>query len=281
MKKRIALLLTSAMLMAGLITGCGGKQENVKDTSSQESQTQGESQKEPTPAERAGLTDGTYSAKFLTDSSMFHVNEANHDQGELTVKDGYMTLHVSLAGKGFTKLYLGKAEDFEDFEEDKIMNYTEDTVKFDDGTEDTVYGFDIPVAELDKEFDLACYGPKKDKWYDHVVSVSLVKEDALVDGEYEVNLTMEGGSGKSSIISPVKVTVVDGKATAVLVWSSKNYDYMIVNEEKYMNEATEGESSTFTVPIPSLTCDLNVIGDTVAMSTPHEIEYVLHFEMDK
>lgn len=101
----------------------------------------------------------------------------------------------------------------------------------------------------------------------------------LEDGEYKANLTMEGGTGKASIASPVKITVKDGKYTATLVWSSTHYDYMIVGEEKYLNEAESGQNSTFTIPIEGLPCDMTVIADTTAMSVPHEIEYTLHFEL--
>ncbi len=93
---------------------------------------------------------------------------------------------------------------------------------------------------------------------------------------YDVDITMEGGSGKAYIISPVTITESDGTITAKLVWSSPNYDYMIVDGVKYDNE-TPGESSTFTVPVKRLDEPLTVIGDTVAMSTPHEIEYVIYW----
>ncbi len=101
----------------------------------------------------------------------------------------------------------------------------------------------------------------------------------LEDGSYSVKLSMEGGTGKAYIESPVTVTVKDGAAYAKLVWSSKNYDYMLVNGDKYLNES-EGGNSTFTVPIDGIPSDMQVIGDTTAMSVPHEIEYTLHFEMD-
>lgn len=93
---------------------------------------------------------------------------------------------------------------------------------------------------------------------------------------YDVDITMEGGSGKAYIESPVTVTESDGELTARLVWSSPNYDYMIVDGVKYDNE-TPGEASSFTVPVATLEEPLTVIGDTVAMSTPHEIEYVIYW----
>ena len=57
------------------------------------------------------LADGTYTAKFNTDSSMFHVNEAKDGCGELTVKDGKMTMHISLVSKKIVNLFVGTAED--------------------------------------------------------------------------------------------------------------------------------------------------------------------------
>lgn len=97
------------------------------------------------------------------------------------------------------------------------------------------------------------------------------------DGEYLLEVTLEGGSGKAHVESPVKAVVTDGIPSVTIVWSSSNYDYMIVNDVKYMNESEADKPSSFTFPIVDLNCDMNVIGDTTAMSTPHEIEYVLHF----
>lgn len=100
------------------------------------------------------------------------------------------------------------------------------------------------------------------------------------DGNYSVNITMEGGTGKAYIQSPVDIVVSDGQMDAIFIWSSKNYDYMIVDNVKYLNENNGGES-TFTVPIKNISEPLNVIGDTVAMSTPHEIEYTIYFEVEE
>ena len=97
------------------------------------------------------------------------------------------------------------------------------------------------------------------------------------DGEYTVDVTLEGGSGKATVDSLAKVTVKDGVAYATITWSSTHYDYMIVNGEKYLNE-NEGGNSTFTFPIDGIPCEMDVIGDTTAMSTPHEIDYTLTFK---
>ena len=116
------------------------------------------------------LEDGTYAADFTTDSSMFHVNEAEDGKGVLTVKDGVMTIHVSLASENILNLFPGSAEDAKK-DGAVLLQPTKDTVKYSDGTEEVVNGFDIPVPALDEEFPLALVG-KKGKWYDHMVKVS-------------------------------------------------------------------------------------------------------------
>ena len=115
------------------------------------------------------LPDGTYEAVFKTDNSMFHVNEACDDKGTLTVKDGKMTIHVSLASKNIVELFPGTADKAEAGAE--TLKPTTDTVEYPDGSTEEVYGFDVPVPALDQDFDLALLG-KKGKWYDHKVSVS-------------------------------------------------------------------------------------------------------------
>ena len=116
------------------------------------------------------LEDGTYTAKFDTDSSMFHVNEADEGRGILTVQDGKMTIHISLVSKKIVNLFVGTADDAKK-DGAAILEPTTDTVKYSDGTTDEVYGFDVPVEALDEEFDLAILGTKGE-WYDHKVSVS-------------------------------------------------------------------------------------------------------------
>ena len=100
---------------------------------------------------------------------------------------------------------------------------------------------------------------------------------SLEDGEYAIEVTMTGGSGKASIQSPALLTVTDGTAYISITWSSSNYDYMIVDGEKYLPTNTEG-NSTFEIPVAALDTALDVTADTVAMSTPHEIEYTLTFD---
>ena len=236
--------------------------------------------------DKAQLPDGVYTAEFSTDSSMFHVSEACEGKGTLTVKDGVMTIHISLGSKKILNLYPGLAEDAAK-DGAVLLEPTTDTVTYSDGMTEEVYGFDVPVPVIGEEFDLALIGTKG-KWYDHKVKVSdPVAEgaadtfdlSAVEDGSYTIELTMEGGSGRASIQSPAQLAIADGAATAILEWSSPNYDYMLVNGEKYLPVNTEG-NSVFEVPVEALDAPLTMIGDTVAMSTPHEVEYTVTFHSD-
>ena len=243
-----------------------------------------------TTQNEAQLPDGVYTAEFSTDSSMFHVSEACDGKGTLTVKDGVMTIHISLGSKKILNLYPGLAEDAAK-DGAVLLEPTTDTVTYSDGMTEEVYGFDVPVPAIGEEFDLALIGTKG-KWYDHKVKVSdPVAEDSreaangsfamstLADGTYTIELTTEGGSGRASIQSPAQLAIADGAATATLEWSSPNYDYMLVNGEKYLPVNTEG-NSVFEVPVEALDAPLTMIGDTVAMSTPHEVEYTVTFHSE-
>ena len=247
--------------------------------------TEEETPAEPEQPAEPALPDGVYTADFNTDSSMFHANEACDGKGTLVVQDGAMTIHVSLASTSILNLFPGTAEDAQK-EGAELLQPTTDTVTYSDGLSEEVYGFDIPVPALDEEFDLALIG-KKGTWYDHKVSVSnpvpveesgkTVDDLALADGTYTAELTFAGGSGKAYIQSPCTLTVADGKAVATVVWSSSKYDYMLVDGERYDVLTTE-PGSTFEIPVAAFDTELTVIGDTTAMSTPHEIEYTLNFD---
>lgn len=143
MKKKVIVLLWAVILCCTLAAGCGKKNT---------------------------LADGTYTADFNTDSSMFHVNEAYDGKGILTVENGQMTIHVSMPSKNIVNLYLGSAEDAQKDGAELIQPVT-DTVTYSDGSTEDVNGFDVPVPVIDEEFDLALIG-KKGVWYDHKVSVS-------------------------------------------------------------------------------------------------------------
>ena len=276
--KRVFSCVVAASLALSLLAGCGAS-STASSAASSAASSEAASSVASSAAETAALPDGVYTAEFDTDSSMFHANEACDGKGTLTVENGQMTFHVSLASTHIVNLYLGKASDAADHEADWLQPTT-DTVTYSDGTSEEVYGFDIPVSAVDADFDLAILGTKG-KWYDHVVSVRNAVQQAgtaaPADGTYTCDVTLEGGSGRATVESPAALTVADGKMTATIVWSSPNYDYMIVDGEKYLPTNTDG-NSTFEIPVAALDTALDVTADTVAMSTPHEIEYTLTFD---
>ena len=274
----LSLSVVSALLLTCL-SGCAGSSSTTSGSEAASSAAVSSA----AASEIAALPDGVYSADFVTDSGMFHANEACDGKGTLTVENGKMTFHVSLVSKKVVNLYPGAAADAEDHKTDWLIP-TLDTVTYSDGTSEEVYGFDIPVTALDEDFALALLG-SKGKWYDHTVSVCnalpKTQETAPVpaDGEYSANVVLEGGSGRATVESPAALTVAEGKMTATIVWSSPNYDYMVVEGEKYLPTNTEG-NSTFEIPVAALGTALAVTADTVAMSTPHEIQYTLTFTLD-
>lgn len=295
-KQKIMLGVLCACLLLG---GCAGQnaEKNMENTSSSEAtsdigndaKTEANGADDGAEAKADQLQDGTYTAKFDTDSSMFRVNEACDGKGKLVVKNGEMTIHISLVSKKILNLYRGLAKDAEK-DGAELLQPTEDVVTYSDGTTEEVYGFDVPVPVLNEEFDLALVGTKG-KWYDHKVSVSdpqpmedsktneTSKTSSLEDGTYTMDMSFEGGSGRASIASPVTITVAGGNVTATLQWSSPNYDYMLVDGQKYLPINQEGDS-VFEIPVSVFDEPIKVIGDTVAMSKPHEIEYTLTFHSD-
>lgn len=283
MKKITAFLLAALLLMA--LAACGQTAPAETTAAPETTETVAETEAETT--EKAAdpettdavcpLEDGVYTAEFNTDSSMFHANETCDGKGTLTVQDGKMTIHVSLASRSIVNLFPGIAEDAKK-EGAELLQPTEDEVTYSDGLTETVYGFDIPVPYLDQEFDLALIG-KKGVWYDHKVSVSnpepkVTPVSDLADGSYAVCGTLEGGTGKTTLVNPTQLTVTNGQGVATVVLSSSKYDYMIVDGVKYEPVTTEG-GSTFEIPVTCLDVKIPVVADTVAMSEPHEIEYTI------
>lgn len=266
---KILLVLLTAMAVAMLaLTGCGKSSKQAE--------------KEPE------LEDGTYVATFKSGHPMFHVNDANNDKGILTVKDGKMTIHVSLQSKKIVNLFYGTKEEAQKKGAD-IIEPTKDKIVYDDGYEDEVYGFDIPVPYLDKEFDVSLVGTHEN-WYTHHVVVSnpvpgddvhAGEELDLEDGEHQVSLKLEGGTGKASVTSPARLVMEDGEATLSLEWSSPYYDYMIVNGRKFKPVSEEGENSVFEIPVNKLNAPIKVTADTTAMSEPHEIDYKITVTLDE
>lgn len=333
MKKRIITLAGLMALSCALAVGCGNSTSQTETQSAAQTEAASETQvqtEETQEAESAAettadteateaaatLEDGTYTADFNTDSSMFQVNEMYDGKGTLTVKDGKMTIHITLRSTNIVNLYPGLAEDAQK-DGAELLQPVVETVDYNDGEPaEEVNAFDVPVPAIDEEFDLALIGTKG-KWYDHKVSVkNPVKSDDrdakkddkenkdadskaddtdkdakdsktsegktladlnLEDGDYTMDVTLTGGSGRATIDSPAAINVEGDKATATIVWSSPNYDYMLVDGEKYEPVNKDG-NSTFEIPVSVFDAEMEVTADTVAMSEPHEIDYTLNFD---
>ena len=106
-----------------------------------------------------------------------------------------------------------------------------------------------------------------------------MKETEWAQGEYMIDVTLLGGTGRADITSPAEIRITQEGVTALIEWSSPSYDYMIVDDIKYMPVNTEG-NSVFEIPVTAFDEAIPVTADTVAMSVPHEIAYTLNFHSE-
>lgn len=231
------------------------------------------------PMGTESLKEGTYPITVASSSSMFKIEKA-----ELTVAHGEMSCVMTMGGKGYRYIFMGTGEEAVDSKEDTYIGYEEDG--------DGAHTFTVPVEALDKGIACSAFSNKKEKWYDRILvfrsdSLPLEAFDeslivtpqslGLADGEYSIDVTLGGGTGRSTVESPAQIKIAEGQCTATIVWSSPHYDYMIVDGEKYLPVNQDG-NSTFEIPVKAFDRPLPVIGDTVAMNEPHEIDYVLSFD---
>ncbi len=225
------------------------------------------------------LQDGTYEIAVDSSSSMFNITAC-----QLTVAEGKMTAVMHMGGKGYLYVFPGAGAEAAQAEESALIPFAEDS--------GGAHTFTVPVEALDMGIDCAAYSKKKEMWYDRTLvfradslpagafregAFATVETLGLADGRYTVSVALEGGSGKAKVESPAALRVEDGAAYATVVWGSSSYDYMRIEEEKFLPLNTEG-SSTFEIPVASFDRKLVVYADTTAMSTPHEIEYTLCFD---
>ena len=219
------------------------------------------------PVTAADLEDGTYKIEVESSSSMFRITDAT-----LSVADGKMTCELVMSGKGYGKLFMGTGEEASKASNEDCIDYVENA----GGT----HTFTVPVEALNTEIDCAAWSIKKQAWYDRalVFLADTLKpaETALADGTYSVDVTLEGGSGRATVSSPCTLKVEGGAMTATIVWSSPNYDQMVVDGTQYLPVNTSG-NSTFEIPVTTLAEPLAVQAETTAMSQPHMIDYTLTF----
>ena len=246
-------------------------------TGAGESPSPADGQTRQTPS----LKDGVYHIQVDSSSSKFRITDCL-----LTVKDGTRTAVMTMGGTGYLKVFMGTGEEAEKAPEEAFIPFTEQA----DGT----HAFQVPVEALDQEIPCSAFSKRREKWYDRTLvfrsdslpaeafedgSFATAESLGLEDGSYQVDVTLEGGSGRTFVESPAALRVEKGLAWATVVWSSSNYDYMIVDGERF--DPVEGEeTSTFEIPVAAFDKKLEVKADTVAMSVPHEISYTLTFDSD-
>jgi hypothetical protein len=232
-----------------------------------------------TPVTAADLRDGVYPVAVSSSSSMFRIESC-----ELTVADGSMTAKLNMSSKSYGFLYPGTAAE-------AAAAGTGSAIAAEENAEGN-NSFVFPVEALDKGLPCAAWSENKELWYDRMLvfrADSLPTEAfregffatpeslGLEDGSYSAAVTLSGGSGRASVQSPCLLKITDGAAEAEIVWSSDNYDYVIVDGTKILTEIRDGKS-VCVIPVAAFDCALKVTADTTAMSRPHEIDYTLRFD---
>ena len=253
------------------------------------------------------IKDGTYDIKVDSSSPFFRILSAR-----LTVKGGEMTAEITISSLSYLYVYPGTAEEAERAKSDSYIGYKDDgghgvftipVPALDYGTDCAAYSkkrkiwYDrtlvfyassLPEEALDIKLPDYELIEAAIKAYEGGGGVSDIPPESSEsepepveinrsDGEYSIEVNMTGGSGRASISSPTLLTIRDGKAYAKLIWSSSHYDYMIVEDETYLNLTTDGGNSTFEIPVTVMDDGMPVIADTTAMGEPLEIEYTLTF----
>ena len=228
----------------------------------------------PVPA--SDLKDGVYEVNVESSSSMFKITSCT-----LTVENGEMSAEMTMGGSGYAYVYMGTGEEAAAAADEDLIPAGEDAEGHN--------VFTVPVEALDAGTDCAAFSKKKEQWYDRTLvflssslpmdafltDTAVTAQDlSLADGAYLADAQLLGGSGRASIESPAEITVENGEMTLQVVMSSENYDYMLVDGERYDPVNTEG-NSTFLIPLSGMDVQMPVTADTVAMSTPHEIDYTI------
>lgn len=232
-----------------------------------------------TPIDSSQVKDGVYDVTVDSSSSMFQIVAC-----KLTVENGNMTAQMTMSGTGYLYVYMGTGEQAAAADASDYIPFVEDATG--------AHTYTVPVESLDTGIPCAAFSKNKEKWYDRTLvfradslpadafaeGIVTTPEDlSLADGTYQVDVTLEGGSGRASVQSPAQMTVENGKVTATIVWSSSNYDYMKVDDIRY-DAVIENDQSVFTIPVTCFDWKMAVVADTIAMSQPHEIDYALRFD---
>ncbi len=306
-KIRLTAVLLCLVLALSMLSACGSKDDAAEGETQEETQeTQEETEEEEQGEEPSGtgvatsddmtavedvveegmvpvtadqLVDGTYEINMKSSSSMFKVPVI-----KLVVQDGKMQALLMMTSEAYSHMYAGTAEEAAAASEADWIPLGDE--------ENGFRTFVLPIDALDAPVSCAALSVKKQLWYDRTLlfradslPLEAFKEGvlttpadlAMADGEYTVEVAFAGGTGKTTVTTPTKIVFADGTCTATIEFSSPNYDYMLVNGEKYLPVNEEG-NSTFEIPVSVFDRPMAIAADTTAMSTPHEIDYTLTFD---
>lgn len=225
------------------------------------------------------LNDGTYEIEVDSSSSMFSVDEC-----VLTVADGQMTARMTMGGKGYLKVYMGTGAEAVQASEEEYISFEE--------AEDGRHIYEVPVEALDCGIACTAFSKNREKWYDRTLvfkaatlplsayknpDLTTLEDLDLEDGTYTVEVSLQGGAGKTQVESPAELYVEGGLVMAEIVFGSSNYDYVIVDGEKCSLLNEEGNSA-FLIPVAGFDYDLPITADSIALGKPREIDYKIRFD---
>ena len=194
-----------------------------------------------------------------------------------------MTAVLTMSGTGYSQLFMGTGEEAVKADESAYIQAVD---------ADGKCTFEIPVKALDEAIDCAAFSKKKREmmtgsWHfsffpgDAVsvdVKMTTISDLALEDGIYEADVVLEGRFWPCfPVESPAKITVKQGEATAEII-SAVRITIMCGSEKRNKEPVNTEGNSAFEIPVDGFDYRMQIAADTVAMSTPHEIDYTLFFD---
>lgn len=191
----------------------------------------------PTPAPSNVPSDGIYSTTAETGASMFKVVGV-----KLTVKNGKMSAVITLSGEGYDYLYMGTAADAATHTDNWIKYSGTDTYTLGDETK-TGRTYTMPVSALDTPLTIASHSERQQKWYNRTITISsknlkktgdILAEGTPADGIYSTSAVT--GAAMFKVVG-TKLTVKNGKMTALITLSGVGYDYL------YMGTAADAANN--------------------------------------
>lgn len=250
MKKKVFIIVLTAAVLAA--SACfGAFAASAKKSQSADSPVMGWQ-----------LKDGSYDGT-VKGSSAFK----NCDDCSITVSSGSIQVSFKLGDSSITQIYKGDPASAEADQGNVIQG--------------TGGSFTMNVDALNWKQDIAVY--ENGEWKDCSVTfraTGLKRSDMVSsevkDGKYKVDVTLEGGSGRAHISSPAVVTARKGQLTARIKWSSEYYQYVQMGGVQFKKINKKG-NSRMDVPVV-LDQDISIQALTTAMSTPHLIDYTIHFD---